>query len=98
VQQLKESEKKLKVISMLHVVLASRGTVSLREFVSRTSVTSDDACDDDTAVSGLNDLPALDLCDDMTALTDSESHVLVFIAGYVGFKVLSRITCDLQCM
>jgi len=95
VQQLKESEKKLKVISMLHVVLASRGCVSLREFVSRTSVTSDDSCDDDTAILGLNDfLPALDLCDDMT-VTESESHVLVFIAGYVGFKVLSRITCDL---
>jgi len=80
---------------MLHVVLASRGSVSLREFVSRTSVTPDDACDADTSVLDLNDfLPALDLCDDMT-VTESESHVLVFIADYVGFEVLSRITCDL---
>jgi len=93
VQQLKESEKKLKVISMLQVVLASHDSVSLHEFVARMSVTSNNACDDDTAVLGLNDfLSALDLCDDMT---ESESHVLVFIAGYVGFKVLSRIACDL---
>jgi len=30
---------------MLHVVLASRGKVSLREFVSHTSVATDDASD-----------------------------------------------------
>jgi len=37
VQQLKESEKNLKVISILHVVLASRGKVSLRVFLVRPS-------------------------------------------------------------
>jgi hypothetical protein len=39
-------------------------------------------------------LPGLSLCDDIE-LTVSESQALVFIAGYVGYKVVRKLTCDL---
>jgi len=36
VQEIKESEKRLKIISILHVVSASRGEISLSNFIEQT--------------------------------------------------------------
>ena len=39
-------------------------------------------------------LPVLELCDD-AELSQSETQPLVFVAGYVGQKVSSKLTRDL---
>jgi len=93
VQEIKESEKKLKVISMLHVMSASRGNISIQDFLIKTDETKvTDTCSVDAAVTEF--LPVLELCDD-AELSQSETQPLVFVAGYVGQKVSSKLTCDL---
>ena len=61
VQEIKESEKKLKLISMLHVTSASRGKISIRDFLFETEE-RETASSVDAAVTEF--LPALELCDD----------------------------------
>ena len=93
-QEIKESEKKLKIISMLHVVSASRGEISLKNFIVQTNKESDfkKLVLDDV----MQDLmTGLDGCDRIE-LTDSETQSLVFIAGYVGHKLVNRVvSCDI---
>jgi len=40
VQEIEESEKKLKILSILHVLSASRGEISLSNFIEQTSAES----------------------------------------------------------
>lgn len=91
VQEIKESEKKLKIISMLHMLSASRGKILIQGFLLKTDEVTDTG--DVTAVV-TQFLPALDLCDD-SELSQSETQPLVFVAGYVGQKVVNKLTCDL---
>jgi len=91
VQEIKESEKKLKIISMLHVLSASCGKISIQDFLLKT--------DEVTYTGDVTDvitqfLPALELSDD-SELSQSETQPLVFVAGYVGQKVVSKLSCDL---
>ena len=39
-------------------------------------------------------LPALSMCDDIE-LSNGETQSLVFISGYVGFKVVRKLSCSL---
>ena len=92
VREIKASEKKLTLLSMLHVVSASKGTISFTNFVSQ--------CADLTVVT-----PQIDVCSefsdlydmcDSVLITDSESKSLVFVAGYVGFMmVTNKVECSL---
>jgi hypothetical protein len=97
VQELKESEKKLKIVSMLHVMSAAKGKISLKDFLLKSSTSEDIEDRDDASAesSGISAfLPALATCDDIE-LTVSETQSLVFIAGYVGYKVARKLSCDL---
>ena len=96
VQEIKESEKKLKIVSILHAVSASRGLISLRDFVvqandsfvcERAEVEADD---------NVNSLLSCCLeCDDVE-ISETESQSLVFIAGYVGHKLTStKVPCEM---
>jgi len=88
VQEIKESEKKLKIISMLHVLSASHGKSSIQDFLLKT----DEVTDVSAVVTQF--LPALYLCDD-SELSQSETQPLVFVAGYVGQKDVNKLSCDL---
>jgi hypothetical protein len=90
VQELKESEKKLKIVSMLHVISASRGNISLRDLLADNE--KNEADGEKTDITSFVD--ALSLCDDV-AISDAEAAALVFVAGYVGFKVQRKISCDM---
>ena len=93
VQEIKESEKKLKIISMLHVLSASRGKISIQDFLLKSDEVTDTGTSDVSAVV-TQFLPALDLCDD-SELSQSETQPLVFVAGYVGQKDVNKLSCDL---
>jgi hypothetical protein len=90
VQELKESEKKLKTVSLLLVISASRGKLSLRDLL--TANENNEADGENTDIASFAD--ALSLCDDV-AISDAETAALVFVAGYVGFKVQRKISCDM---
>jgi hypothetical protein len=94
VQELKESEKKLKIVSMLHVVSASRGSITMKDFI--TPVATNTFCNEIDIVDSVACLlPALADCDNVE-ISESECQSLVFIAGYVGHKLLrNKISCDL---
>jgi hypothetical protein len=81
VQELKESEKKLKIVSMLHVMSAAKGKISLKDFLLKSS-TSEDVEDRDDASAEIDSgisafLPALATCDDIE-LTVSETQSLQY--------------------
>jgi hypothetical protein len=90
VQELKESEKKLKIVSLLLVIAASRGNISLRDLLTANGNNETDGEKIDIA----SFVDALSLCDDV-AINDAETAALVFVAGYVGFKVQRNISCDM---
>lgn len=94
VQELKESEKKLKIVSILHVVSASHGEITLKDFIVQAADNVDNSLDvKDGIVQEL--LTCCKGCDDVE-ITESESQSLVFIAGYVGFKLVqNKIVCEL---
>ena len=93
VQEMKESEKKLTLLSLLHAVSASHGKISLTDFISNCGESVGDS-KVQLDVSG-NFAGIFDMCDNIV-VTESESKSLAFIAGYVGLKVVSNISnCDL---
>jgi hypothetical protein len=90
VQELKESEKKLKIVSLLHVISAPRCKISLRYLFATNE--NNEADGENTDIASFVD--ALSLCDDV-AVSDAETSALVFFAVYVGFKVQRKITCHM---
>jgi hypothetical protein len=96
VLEIREAEKKLRIVSLLHVISASRGKISIRDF-AKTGTDIDQLDDSDntlltTDVHGFSD--ALSLCETIE-LSDTEAKSLVFIAGYVGCKVINKLSCEL---
>ena len=93
VQEIRESEKKLKLMSLLHVVSAAHNKISLTDFITQ--------CSDSVSPMSRDDIMKLDLieclymCDDID-VNDAQRNALIFIAGYVGFKMCSsKLHCDL---
>jgi hypothetical protein len=90
-QELKGSEKKLKIVSMLHVISAASGKVSIKDFLLQSPNADESPSSNDVGVEIDTDvsffLPSPSSCDDIE-LTDSETQSLVFISGYFGFKVV----------
>lgn len=80
----------MKIVSLLHVISASRGKVSLRDLLAANENFEAEAEKADIA----SFVDALSLCDDI-AISDEETAALVFVAGYVGFKVQRKISCDM---
>jgi hypothetical protein len=93
VKEIMESEKKLTLISLLHVVSASKGTISLTDFISQCCESLDENALQHNVTSEFSGI--FIMCDKME-VSDSESKSLVFIAGYVGYKlVTNKVDCEL---
>jgi hypothetical protein len=75
---------------LLHVISASRGKIFLREMLAANE--NDEADGENTDIASFADV--LSLCEDV-AISDAETAALVFVAGYVGFKVQRKISCDM---
>jgi len=95
VKEIKESEKKLKLISILHFISASTGKISLIDFISQCSESVDTsvASREDNVKSEL--LNCFSLCEDID-LNEAQTKSLIFIAGYAGCQVERRtVACDM---
>jgi len=83
-------------MSLLHVVSASRGKISIVDFISHCNSTIDEG----TALNSVDLTPetfncVLSKCDNIN-ISESESKGLIFIAGFVAFKILKNyVECDL---
>jgi len=94
VTQIMESEKKLKIMSLMKVVSCDKGILTLKDFITgcQTELESmeSNAPTADTCLT-----PFLSLLNDCDAIviSDAEMSAIVFIAGYVGFKLKSKIPC-----
>jgi hypothetical protein len=90
VQELKESEKKLKIVSLLHVISASRGKISLRDLLAANE--NNEADGENTDIASFVD--ALSLCDDV-AISDAELLHLSLLPVMSGLKCKERlaVTC-----
>jgi hypothetical protein len=77
----------------LHVVSASKGTISLTDFISQCCEFLDENVLQHNVTSEFSGIFVM--CDKME-VSDSESKSLVFIAGYVGYKVVTnKVDCEL---
>jgi len=97
VQEIRESEKKLRILSLLRVLSFSQGDVTLVDILSKDF---DCTCDDSKFDDNLDEYctalkEVIYKCDDV-AISESEAKSLIFIAGYVARKVVcSKISCEL---
>ena len=93
VTQVMESEKKLRILSVMKLVTHSNGEITVRDFIAgcRAEVDGNETehkCNDNlTAFASV-----LTECDDV-CISDSELSALVFVAGYVGFKLKRKLSC-----
>lgn len=92
VQQLLEGEKKLKLLSVLKLVSASKGTLTLKDITEpleerKSQLTA--ASDEDYKTF----LPVLADCDSVE-LNAEQLKALVFVTGYAVSKVLPHTDCD----
>jgi len=93
VSQVMESEKKLKILSIMKVVTCGKKEITLRDFI--TGCQTEIETMDNSGISELcltPFLPVLNDCDSIS-IPDAEMSAIVFIAGYVGFKLKSKIPC-----
>lgn len=100
VQQLLEGEKKLKLLSVLNMISASNGALSLRDIIEpleevRSQQTSQADGEYETF------LPVLSDCEEIN-VTSEQLKALVFVSGYCVAKALRHIDCvccrnDIHC-
>ena len=98
VTQVMEAEKKLRILSVMKIMKCRDATFTLRDFITScqgekvdddvTSSDLDNACQ--TQLSHFNSV--VDDCDDVI-ITDSEMSGIIFIAGYIGFKLKPKLSC-----
>ena len=86
-------------MSMMKVVSGGNGEITLQDFICGCQTAITDSINNTTVSESCLTpfLPLLKDCDNV-AITDAEMSAIVFIAGYVGFKLKSKIGCfDCQC-
>lgn len=84
----------MKIISLLHVLSASRGKISIQDFLLKIDeVQVTDSSDVAAVVTQF--LPALDLCDD-SVLSQSETKPLVFKLATLVRRY--QISCHVACV
>ena len=91
VREIIESEKKLKLMSVLSLKSATFGRVSITKFSSNCQAVSEQ-CMDDVSVVAKQFSGALQHLD--VDCSDDEMLVLVFIAGYIGRKLKQSTSCS----
>ena len=97
VREIMESEKKLKLVSLLRLQSSSVGNISIAQF-SLECFNSDSSDDNDVDL-GLQSGTDIDYfhsvlikCERIV-ITDSEMQALVFVAGYIGRKLRTLLCC-----
>jgi len=94
VRQILESERKLKLISILHLKSSVCGKFSILQFMSDCRDDLDTTCAVDATT--VTDKFAQVLDDACTGeVDDRDLASLVFIAGYVAHKVVPKLSCSL---
>lgn len=93
VREIMESEKKLKLISLLKLQSPAVGNLSVAQF-SLECVNND--ADNNDKDGDVNDEPFDHVLNetDKIVITDSEMQVLVFVAGYIGRKLRTLLCCN----
>ena len=87
VQEVLQSEKKLKIKSLLKLYSASKGAITIRDYIGNFSDVKHQHCDDGFVKKFPYDMISKQpKCDDLSAL--------LVIAGYVSYKSRSHITCE----
>jgi hypothetical protein len=96
VVQIMESEKRLKIVSFMKIFKCGNRMLSLKDFITgcQTEILSSEQPDSD-AICLSQFLSVLNDCDDVT-IADNEMSGIVFIAGYVGYKLKAKIDCTLE--
>ncbi|GFO08860.1 transposable element p transposase [Plakobranchus ocellatus] len=93
VQQSLEGEKKLKLLSSLRLVSASKGSVKSKDIIDPlekvSSTVTPVTCDQDFE----KFIPILNECDEVE-LSNEQLKSLVFIAGYCARKAVAHTDCD----
>jgi hypothetical protein len=85
-----ESEKKLKLMSVLALKSASLGHISISKFSQSCTSSSSHDFEDISVIAN----QFLGILQDVNSdVSDDDMHVLVFIAGYVGRKLKQSLTC-----
>jgi len=97
VAEIMESEKKLRILSIMKLVSHSHshGSITVRDFIAGCCVESG-VSDTDTQVDSSVNVAAFSavLSDcDAVSISDSQTSALAFIAGYVGFKLKKKLSC-----
>ena len=93
VTQIMESEKKLRIVSVMKLISHSNGELTVNDFIAGCRQEVDTNESEQESNTNLSVFPTvLSECDDIV-ISDSEMSALVFIAGYVGFKLKRKITC-----
>jgi len=91
VREIMESEKKLKLMSVLTLQSSSLGRISISKF-SKDCLSAASQNVEDVTVTANQFAGALhDL--NLICISDDNMHVLVFIAGYVGRKLQRSVSC-----
>ena len=93
VTEIMESEKKLRILSVMKLVQHKNGAMTVRDFIAgcrAEAETADSELDTDANVTQFSSV--LQECDDV-CISDSEMSALVFVAGYVGFKLRKKLSC-----
>ena len=96
VMEVMESEKKLKILSILNVV--SELNVTIKDFIASCSNSGNDAAASIDVVNNAGLYDVITECDIGVAVSEAECKSLIFIAGFVGYKLLTNtVICELCC-
>jgi len=94
VTEIMESEKKLRILSVMKLVQHKNGAMTVRDFIAGYCAEAEAAENEqDCSTVNLSQFSSvLQECDDV-CISDSETAALVFVAGYVGYKLRKKLVC-----
>jgi hypothetical protein len=92
-REIMESEKKLKLVSLLKLQSPSAGNLSVAQFSLDCIDNDADNDDNDLDVNCETFVSVVSECDKLV-ISDSEMQVLVFVAGYIGRKLRTLLCCN----
>ena len=99
VREVLESEKKLKLVSLLKLNSSKLGQISIAKFVADCTdagVSQDDTVSelsDEQCMISCNFVDVISDCDSVT-VTSNEIQILIFLGGYIGKKFKKSVACD----
>jgi hypothetical protein len=90
----KNHRKKLKILGVLHVISAQRGKISVLDFIAQCNDDINPANNEQLVQAGFGTV--VTDCDNEINISDSECKSLIFVGGYVGFKIdKTKVNCIL---